>query len=91
MSREIRRASGFQLLVAAFVFLGASVSLFAAASSLGQSGIEVAGFGFVGKPAFSIVAAVLCLGGSVCLAMGSVRLDRRIRASKAGIAVFAQD
>ena len=79
-----------KLLVTAFVFFGASVLMFAAASSLGWSGIEIAGVGSVGQSALSIVAAVLCVVGSVCLGVGSVRLDMRIRASKTKPVALAQ-
>jgi hypothetical protein len=91
MSIKIRRTSVFQLLVTAFTFFGASISLFAAASSLSRSGIEIAGVDFAGQSAFSIAAAVLCVVGSVCLGVGSVRLDMRIRASKASAVALAQD
>lgn len=82
MSINIRGASPYHWLINAFVLFCASFALFSAGFSLSASGIQVAGVDSVGPSGFGITAAGLCVLGSICLGVGSVLLDRRIRARK---------
>ncbi|HET6633083.1 MAG TPA: hypothetical protein VFG73_10305 [Rhodanobacteraceae bacterium] len=91
MSTKLRGTSTFEWLISALVFFCASFALFTADFSLGRSVIEIAGVGSVGQSTLGIAAAVLCVMGSVCLAVGSVRLDKRMRARKTGVVALAQN
>lgn len=87
MSINLRRPSASKCLISAFVFFATSFTLFQAAFRLGESRIQIVGFGYIGPPELAIAGAALCVLGSVCLGAGSVLLDKRMRVRKAAAVV----
>ena len=82
MSNKIRRVSILQWFVGTLIFWLAASQLFQASTALGQSVMPIAGVGSIGQSQLAIAGAVLCGLGSICLGVGSVLLDKRIRARK---------
>lgn len=82
MSNKIRSATIIQWCIATLVFWAASVQLFQASTAVGQSALPLAGLGSIRQSQLAITGAVLCGLGSICLGVGSVLIDKRIRARK---------